>query len=66
MFAYYASIMLNALACPLSLKLCWHNQRRPTRRVWMFTSRPLMIVTTIAIELIWLIIWGLYHATSHH
>ena len=28
-FAYYAGIMLNALACLLCLKLCWHNQRKP-------------------------------------
>ena len=27
--AYYASIMLDALACLLCLKLCRHNQRRP-------------------------------------
>ena len=29
-FAYYAGIMLDALACLLCLKLCWHNQRKPT------------------------------------
>ena len=28
--AYYAGIMLNALACLLCLKLCRHNRRRPT------------------------------------
>ena len=27
--AYYAGIMLNALACLLCLKLCQHNRRRP-------------------------------------
>ena len=27
---YYASIMLDALACLLCLKLCWHNWCRPT------------------------------------
>ena len=29
--AYYASIMLNALACLLCLKLCRHNRRRPSK-----------------------------------
>ena len=28
--AYYASIMLDALACLLCLKLCRHNRRRPS------------------------------------
>ena len=28
--AYYAGIMLNALACLLCLKLCRHNQPMPT------------------------------------
>ena len=28
--AYYAGIMLNALASLLCLKLCQHNRRRPT------------------------------------
>ena len=27
--SYYASIMLDALACLLCLKLCWHNRRMP-------------------------------------
>ena len=27
--AYYAGIMLDALACLLCLKLCWHNRRMP-------------------------------------
>ena len=31
--AYYAGIMLNALACLLCLKLCRHNRRRPTTSV---------------------------------
>lgn len=28
--AYYAGVMLDALAWLLCLKLCWHNQNRPT------------------------------------
>ena len=28
-FAYYAGIMLDALACLLCLKLCRHNRRMP-------------------------------------
>ena len=27
---YYAGIMLDALACLLCVKLCWHNRPRPT------------------------------------
>ena len=29
-FAYYAGIVLNALACLIWLKLCWHNWRKPS------------------------------------
>ena len=29
-FAYYAGIMLNALATLLCSKLCWHNRLKPT------------------------------------
>ena len=30
-FAYYASVLLDALAHTyIMLKLCWHNRRRPT------------------------------------
>ena len=29
--AYYAGIMLDALACLLFLKLCRHNRRMPTK-----------------------------------
>ena len=32
-FTYYASILLNALACLLCLKLYWHNWRRPTLKM---------------------------------
>ena len=45
--AYYASIMLDALACLLCLKLCRHNRRRP-RSIEMnstvsFSSAPFSI-----------------------
>ena len=33
--AYYAGIMLDALACLLCLKLCWHNRRMPTMDSYM-------------------------------
>ena len=29
-FAYYASIMLNAFTTLLCSKLCWHNRHKPT------------------------------------
>ena len=32
--AYYASIMLDALACLLCLKLCRHNRRRPRHCIY--------------------------------
>ena len=32
--AYYASIMLDTLACLLCFKLCWHNRRRPSMHTY--------------------------------
>ena len=33
-FAYYAGIMLNALATLLCSKLCWHNRLKPSNYAW--------------------------------
>ena len=40
-FAYYADIMLDALACLLCL-ICWHNRRKPTHYYYndVLTSVP--------------------------
>ena len=37
--AYYAGIMLDALACLLCLKLCRHNRRMPTVHIQAKTTR---------------------------
>ena len=37
--AYYAGIMLNALASLLCLKLCRHNRRRPRADLILSTSK---------------------------
>ena len=35
---YYASIMLDALACLLCLNLCWHNRPRPIAKYQRLSS----------------------------
>ena len=43
--AYYAGIMLDALACLLCLKLCRHNRRMPSTCMNNFNYVPITTIT---------------------
>ena len=45
-FAYYAGIMLNALATLLCSKLCWHNRLKPNSVFNKYPSKGIRPIVT--------------------
>ena len=50
-FDYYASIMLNAFATLLCLKLCWHNRFKSTHSLTRFCMFKFILLATFPIYL---------------